>query len=272
MRSLVAGAAGLLAVVVAIVTVPLLWISTHIADEDGYVELSSALAADDELQGAFVAYLIDEYVQRGLVPPALQDTATSALTLVTRTTADQPGFVEAWGQTQRDLHRSAFGDDDGPLTVSVRPLASFVTNRVGDVLPVRIEVPAELQAPLGTAEDRERLVWVERSQTWSLLGLMTVLLAAAVCLVAARSRPLALAGLGLGALVVAGVLRVATEMVSPAVVERTETLSPFAQAVQQLLVDRAATSLVQWLGWIAVAGTAALVLGGLGRLVAGRPA
>jgi hypothetical protein len=261
----------IVAVVVAIVTVPMFWVSTHLGDEDGYVELSSRLATDQELQSAFAAYLADDYVQRGVLPAALQGPATSALTGVARATANQPGFVEAWEQTQRDLHRSAFQDDDGPLTVSLRPLAAFVTERVGDVLPVSLKVPDDLRATVGTAQDRDRLVWVDRSKTYALLGLMIVLVAATVCLVAARSRPVALAGLGVGALVTAGVLRVATEMVVPELIDRAETLSPFARAVQSLLFNRAADSLTQWLGLIAVGGAAAVVLGAVGRLVAGRP-
>lgn len=271
MRTLSSFVAGVVAVVVGIVTVPMFWVSTHIADEDGYVQLSSQLATDVELQEAFAAYLADDYVQRGVLPAALQGPAASALAGVERTTANLPGFVEAWEQTQRDLHRSAFTDDDGPLTVSLTPLATFVTQRIGDVLPVTLEVPPDLRTQVGTAEDRERLVWVERSQTYALLGLLVVLVSAAVCLVAARSRPVALAGLGLGALATAGVLRVITEMVTPELIERAESLSPFARSVQSLLFDRAAASLNQWLGWIAIAGAVAVVLGVVGRLAAGRP-
>jgi hypothetical protein len=271
MRSVFAGVAGIVAVVVALVTVPLLWVSTHVADEDGYVTFSSQLATDDELQGAFVAFLVDEYVQRGVLPESLQEPATSALTVVTRTATNQPGFVEAWEQTQRDLHQSAFQDDSGPLTVSLRPLATFVTERLGDGLPVALPVPPDLRAEVGTSQDRERLVWVERSRTYSLLGLMILLVAATASLVAARSRPVALAGLGIGALATAGVLRVVTEIVTPELIDRAETLSPFARSVQQLLVDRAAASLSDWLGWIAIGGAAAVVLGVLGRLVTGRP-
>jgi hypothetical protein len=60
-------------------------------------------------------------------------------------------------------------------------------------------------------------------------------------------------------------------MVTPELIERGRTLSPFAQAVQQLLIDRAAASLTEQLGWIAIGGAAALVLGVVGRLVTGRP-
>lgn len=272
MRSLTSLVAGLVAVAVGLVTVPLLWVSTHVADEDGYVTFSSVLATDDELQAAFAAYLADDYVQRGLLPEELQETAADALTTVARLTTNQPGFVEAWEQTQRSLHQSAFSDQPGPLTVDIDPLARFVADRVGDLLPVSLEVPTGVEVPIGAAQDRSRLASLDRSTTFALLGLMVVVGAAAVCLIAGRSRPVALAGLGLGALAVAGVLRVMTEIVTPQLIERAQGSSAFGRTIRELLFDRAATSLGSWLGWIAIVGAAAAVLGVIGRLVAGAPA
>ena len=269
MRSLSSFVAGVVAVLAAIVTVPLLWVSTHVVDEDGYVAFSSSIATDSELQGAVAAYLADDYVQRGLLPAALQETATSVLTTVARGTSDQPGFVTAWEQTQRSLHQSAFDDGTGPLTVRLQPLSQFAADRVGTLLPVSLDVPVDLQAQVGTAGDREKLQEAERSRTYSLLGLMVVVVAATACLVAARRRTLAVAGLGLGALVVAGVLRVVVEIVLPDLVDRAETLSPFARAVQRLLLDRAADSLSGWLELIAVVGAGALLVGLLGRIASG---
>jgi len=267
--------AGLVAVAAAILTVPMLWVSTHVADEDGYVALSSELAADEQLQGAFAAYLVDDYVQRGTLPEALRQPAASALTAVSRQAANQPGFTAAWEQTQRDFHRSAFDDSatssgQEPLQVGLQPLVTFVTARLGDTLPVSLEATTDLTVPAGSAQDRELLQWVDRSQTFALLGLMIVLAAAAVCLVAARSRALALAWLGLGALATAGVLRVVVEIVTPRLIERGDGLSAFAVSFQELLFSRASESLISWLGWIAVGGGAAVVAGLAGRLARSR--
>jgi len=271
MRPFAALIAGVVATIAAVVTVPLLWVSTHVADEDGYVAFSSEVVDDEELRDAFVAFLVDDYAQRGLLPEALQGAVTSALTAVTRETVNQPGFTEAWEQTQHSFHRSAFGEDEGPLVVQVAPLADFALGRVGSALPVSLEVPDDLSATVGTAKDRERLHWVERSQTFALLGLMVVLAAAAVSLVVARSRPVALAGLGLGALAAAGVLRVVTEIVTPRLIDRADNLTPFAKTFQQLAFSRASESLSVWLGYVAIGGGAAVVLGVVGRLVTGRP-
>ncbi|MFC5676344.1 hypothetical protein [Aeromicrobium endophyticum] len=265
MRTFTSLVAGLVATVAAIVSVPLFWVSTNVVDEDGYVAFSSSLATDRELQAAVAAYIADDYVQRGLLPASLQQTAASVLTSVAQGTVDQPGFVRAWEQTQRSLHTSAFGDGSGTLTVSLQPMMQFIAARVGSRLPISLDVTTDIQAPVGTSADRSRLRQVERSQTYALLGLMVVLASAALCLVSARRRTMAVAGLGLGALVTAGVLRVATEIVTPQLIDRAETLNPFARQVQKLLLDRASASLAAWLGWIALVGAVALLAGLLGR-------
>lgn len=270
MRSFSAVVAGVVATVVAFVTVPILWISVHVQDEAGYVSFSRELATDDELQGAFAAYLADDFVQRGVLPGRLQDLATSALTSVARATSNQPGFVEAWEETQRSLHRSAFGDSTGPITVDVTPMANFVAARVGDQLPVSLKVESELRVPLGTAADRRQLRWIDESRTYGLIGLMIVVVAAAVCVLAARSRGLALAGLGVGALVVAGGLRLLTSVVTPRLIDDTSQASAFARSVQRLLVDRGAESLVGWLEPMAMIGFAAVLLGFGGHVISGR--
>jgi hypothetical protein len=269
MRTVTSLVAGIAAVVAAIVSVPLFWVSTHVVDEDGYVSFSSSLAVDRELQAAVAAYIADDYVQRGLLPAPLQETATAVLTSIAQGTVDQPGFVRAWEETQRSLHESAFGNDTGAITVSLQPLIRFIAARVGSRLPVSLDVSTELSAPVAPAADRSRLRQVERSPTYALLGLMVVLVSAGVCLMSARRRTMAVAGLGLGALVAAGVLRVATEIAAPQLIDRTETLSPFARAVQTLLADRAVESLSAWLGWIALLGAVALLAGLLGRGASG---
>lgn len=270
MRSPASVIAGLIATVVAIATVPILWVSVHVADEDGYVALSSELATDPELQEAFAAYLADDFVQRGVLPAPLQGAATSALTAAAQATTNRPGFIQAWEQTQRGLHDSAFGDATGPMVVDVAPLANFVAERVSDQLPVSLRVESDLPVQLGSAQDRERLRWVDESRTLGLIGLMVILVAAAVCILAARSRPLALAGLGLGSLVAAGVLWLVANKVAPQLVDESASASEFAKSVQRLLIDRGAESLMGWLEPMAMIGCAAVLLGLAGHVVSSR--
>lgn len=272
MRSLTSFVAGLVAVVAALVAVPMLWVSAHVADEDGYVAFSSELASDAELQGAFADYLAYDLVARGILPQRLQEVTGKALAVVSRTTASQPGFAEAWGETQRSLHTSAFDDTTGPVTVEISPIASFLAERLGDRLPVTLSIPSGLRAPVASEQDRSDIAPLGHAGTWGLLALLVSVVAAAVSFFSARSRPLALAGLGLGALAVAGILRLGTSVVTPRVLDRAPDQSEFARTLQELLVDRAADSLGGWLAATAVCGGVVLVLGLAGRALMGRPA
>lgn len=262
MRTFVAFVCGVIAFVAALITVPTLWVATHVADEDGYVRLSSQLATDSELQVAFASYLSNELASRGVLPDSLEETAAAALTQVAGRTSNQPGFVEAWEQTQRDFHRGAFADGAaGPLTVDVGPMAKFVASQVSDSLPVSLTVPTDLVVPVGDAQDRQDVDNVKRTTGMSRIGVIVAALAAIAAIGVARRRSIAVMWLGVGALTIAGLLWLASNIAAPRVLDHVDAPSEFARTLQKLLVDRAAASLDAWLLWIAVGG-AALALGG----------
>lgn len=270
MRSVSSVVAGIIATLAAIVTIPILWVSVHVADEDGFVELSSQLASDSELQGALAAYIADDFVQRGTLPERLQSLATRALTSAAQATTNQPGFTEAWEQTQRGLHASAFDESSGPIVVNVTPLANFVADRVSDQVPVSLRVESDLPVQLGSAADREQLRWVDESRTLGLVGLAIILLASLVCILAARSRALGLAGIGLGALVASGVLWLGSTVVAPRTADESPSASEFARSLQKLLIDRGAESLMGWVEPVVMFGLAAVLLGLAGHVIGGR--
>ncbi|MET1037956.1 MAG: hypothetical protein ABW075_06750 [Aeromicrobium sp.] len=270
MRSLPSFLGGLVATLAAIVTVPMLWLSVNVRDEDGFAALSNQLAADAELQRSVSAYLAEDFVARGLLPGALQAPAAAAMTLVAGQATNQPEFATAWEASQRSLHQSALEETSGPVTVDLSPIAAFVVDRVGEQLPVALPGDITVPVQIGDEQDRDRLQWVERSRMWSLLGLMVILVSVAVCFLGARSKSLAIAGLGFGALVVAGTLWSATTVVSPMLIDGFEDSTEFAKSLQKLLVDRAADSLATWLTPMAWAGAAATVVGLLGHAVASR--
>ena len=97
------------AALAALVTLPLAWVGHNVADEDGYVAFTSPMGSDPELQKAFSAYLSDYFVREGRLPSALQPTVATVLATAAATTANAPGFTEAWEESQRRSHRLMFG-------------------------------------------------------------------------------------------------------------------------------------------------------------------
>jgi len=272
MRTVASFVSGALALLALLAAVPLLWLSTHIVDEDGYVEFSSTLAKDTELQQAFSAYLTDELSARGVIPAALKTPAAAALAQTVERTSNQAGFIEAWEETQRSSHRQAFADPmPKVLGLDVGPMAAFVAKQAGGDLPLAIAVPKHLVVPVVTdAGDREMVDRVQQSTRLGRIAGIVAVAAAVVCVALAQRTSAAVAWFGGGALAVAGLLWVTSGPVSQNILDHTEAPSEFARTLQKLLVDRAAGSLDAWLVVLAILGGIVMVAGLVGRAVTGR--
>ncbi|MEV7398316.1 hypothetical protein [Aeromicrobium sp. NPDC092404] len=271
MRTTFSFISGVVALLSLMAAVPLLWLSTHVVNEDGYVEFSSTLAKDAELQSAFSAYLTDKLSSRGVIPPAFKAPAAAALTAAVKRTSNEAGFVEAWEETQRSSHRAAFADPmPQVLGIDVSPMATFVVKQVSGDLPVALAVPDGLVVPVVTdSGDREAVDRVKQSAPLGRIAGIVAVAGALACVGLARRTSGAVAWLGAGTLVVAGLLWLASGPVTQEVLDHTEAPSEFARTLQKLLVDRAAGSLDAWLVVLAVAGVIATAAGLVGRGVTG---
>ncbi|KAA1396050.1 hypothetical protein [Aeromicrobium ginsengisoli] len=272
MRTVVSFVCGAVALIALLAAVPLLWLSTHIVDEDGYVAFSSTLAQDTELQSAFSAYLTDELSARGVIPEALKAPAAAALSNAVERSSNQAGFVEAWEATQRSSHSEAFADPmPTTLGVDVGPMATFVAKQVSGNLPITITVPKGLVVPVVTdASDRKMVDRVKQSTDLGRIAGIVAAIGAVGCIAAARRTSTAVAWLGGGTLAVAGLLWLTSGPVTQNILDHTEAPSEFARTLQKLIVDRAASSLDAWLVVLAIGGGIVAVAGLVGRAAVGR--
>jgi hypothetical protein len=271
-RSVASFACWAVAVVAAVITVPTLWVATHVADEDGYVAFTETFVDDAEFRNAIVATITDDVAEQGGIPPSLKPVVERALRAVATRTAQQPGFAEAWEESTRRTHRLTFGPDADTdrLTADIGPIAAFVGEQVSGNLPVRVAIPDKLLVPVYDAPDRQVLDQVEKTPDRSRIGLVVVGVAALLCLLLARRRINAVVGLGAGAVITGGLLLAGTGLALPEVLDRTPAPTPFAREMRDLLVDRASDSLNEWLLWILVIGGVVLVLSALGRALPSR--
>lgn len=274
MRRLIAMVCILIAVIAALVTVPMAWVASHVADEDGYVSFSAPLGSDHQLQRAFADYLSDELVREYNLPASVQPAAATAITLASRNASNAPGYTEAWKETQRRSHHLVFGQDakQDRLAVDVGPLATFALKHVGTGLPVTLPtINGSLIVAVNAGPESAAIDQVKATPDRSRIGLIVIAVAALGALVFAKRRATALAWLGAGAIAVAGVLRLASSHLVPGILDRTEAPSSFARTLQKLLADRASDSLGAWLLWIAIGGVVAVAGGLLLRMASGRP-
>lgn len=272
MRRLIASVFGLLAMLALLATLPLAWVAGNLADEDGYVSFTSPMGSDPELQKAFSAYLSDYFVREQGMPSALQTAATTVLAKAAGDTANAPGFTEAWEESQRRSHRLMFGPDaqQDRLSIDLGPLASFAVGHVSGDLPFTLPKPDHLVLAVNDTEQKDAIDQIAATKDRSKTGWIIVGVAAAASLLFARRRSTALVWLGVGAVVVAVGMRLATSYAVPNILDKTPAPSGFARTLQKLLADRATDSLAHWLLWAAVAGAAAIVVGVLLRVSSDR--
>lgn len=275
MRGFAAFSCGLLALVAGLVALPAAWVSHNIANEGGYVAFTEPLARDTAFNTAVGGVISEGVITRAALPEQFRPAATQAITTATLRVADTPGYVSAWNQTQRQSHRIMLGDQrqldpeldrSNRLAVDLGPLATFIVKQVNTNAVVTVPAPKQLIVPVGGNVQTRQLEQVTRTPEYARNAIIVVAVMTALSLAFARRRASVVVGLGLCAVMAAGVLLLLSRAVLPAVMDRNSPPSPFAGAVLDQLVDRANASFGHWLLVVAVAGVVTVAVGGVARL------
>lgn len=270
MRSLLSFFFGVCAVLATVVTVPAMWVSHNVANEDGYVALAEPIARNTELHAALADAISDSLMSNTRLPAELQPTARRAIIRIANQVAGDPGFVTAWDDTQRRSHQLMLGDERGAgatFAIDLAPLGAFVVDRVNRNLPFTVPVPEQAVIDVSSATQPAVLDRIHASPTYARNGLIAIAVAVLLALAFARRRSVAVLWLGLGALAAAGLLKFAASTGVPEILDRNTAPSPFGKALLDVFVDRATTSFDQWLVVLAIGGGVAAAVGGVGRVV-----
>ncbi|WP_139346747.1 hypothetical protein [Sinomonas mesophila] len=264
MRTVLSALSVLLAVVLAAVAVPALWVERNIVDESGFVRLFSPLREDRGLFDALGASIAATAVSASNVPerlqPAAQELAAGIVDGITR----DARFPAAWDETLRESHAANFAPDAPADAVSLelRPLADLVLARVGESLGVDLPESGGLAVQAGSAQQRAALTAAQDAAALSGPLCAGAALSLVLGLLAARRRGVALAWAGLGLLVTAAVLGAGTFLVSSLAGAQagSGTVSTvFAQRAGQLVAD----GFAPWNAALALVGAALFVIGGI---------
>lgn len=279
MRSFLSFLFGVCAVLATLVTVPAMWVSHNIANENGYVAFAEPIARDAQFHGDLADALSETLVQRSELRSDLKPVAKQAIARIANKVSDEPGFVTAWDETQRQSHKIMLGDprdlppelDASPsFAIDLAPLGKFVVDRVNKDLPFQIPAVDQAVVAVNGAPQAQTLDRIRQTPTYARNGLIAVGVFGGLALAFARRRSVAVAWLGLGAVVAAGLLKVAAVVGVPEVLDRNTAPSPFAKALLDVFVDRANASFDHWLVVLAAGGALATVVGGMGRIVSSR--
>ncbi|MET3809623.1 hypothetical protein [Arthrobacter sp. UYEF3] len=282
MRTFVAAVAVLIGLAMAAVAVPAMWVDRNIVQEDGFVGLTAPLGKDPVFQQRLAAAAVNGIGFGGRqLPDALAAVVRPILDDAAQSLTAMPGYSDAWAETLRRSHRLSFADPGTlppevagttSLTLDVAPLVGLVVARVSAVSPVPLKAPDQVRISIGQANQRQL---IERVSAYAPMGSAVAVgsaIAFILAFVAARRKWTVLAGIGVGALVLAAVWKFGADAVSRLVLG-TGNANDVAEIFKREFVAASTAGFGQWIMAALVAG-AVLLGGGIILRVAGarRPA
>lgn len=273
MRSTASFAAGLVAVLALLVALPAGWVATHVSSQDGFVDLVGPLATDAAVRDVVVDEVASALSSQDVLPVSLPSSLQSVVKATVRQeaarVAGDPGWQRAWDESLARTHRSLLDTPDGSgrIVVDVAPVADYVLSSLSGPLPVRLKAPQTLPVLTQTVTDQEGVDAVRKAPEVALLAAVVGVLVAALCIGLARQRSVAVAALGLGAVVVALVAWPVVELATSYVADHQTSGGPLARTLVEQLMERSKDSVHGWLLVTVVAGFAGVVLGAIGGAV-----
>lgn len=263
MRTVLSALSVLLAVVLAAVAVPALWLDRNVVDESGFVHLLGPMGSDKDIQSTLVSNLDAAVLSSAGVPEALKPIAQQAVDAVAKGLVSDPGFPQAWSDTLRATHQVNFSADRASANafeLELRPLADLLARKLGASLNASISGPPSLTVQVGTAQQRS---WLTNAQDLARLGIplaFGAVLALVLGLLFARRRGVALAWAGLGLLVAAALFQGADGLI-PAAGSAQGNSGSMSSTFGARAAELAAANFESWILALAVCGAVLLVVG-----------
>lgn len=283
MRSFLAAILGLLAIVIGTLAAPATWVERNIVDANGYAAFVDPLGRDADFQRSLAGALTASLLEDSELPGRAQELAQPGIVKVATQLTAAEGYPDAWTETNRRSHWLLFGDDPAdaegpaaanadPLNVDVAPLGELLADQVKDSLDLPVKSPDPILVQVGGSSERELVDTAKRldPRAYRMAGIAAAL--ALLSLIVARRRSVAVWWLGLGTLLSAGLLKLATDAVFPFLADGAAASSPLAGDLQELIVQAAVDSFDGWILVIAVVGLVVTVIGGISRIALSRMA
>lgn len=278
MRTFVSAAATVLAVLLAAVAVPAIWLDRNIVQEQGFVELAAPLGRNSEFQQGLAAAAIGT-IDTSAVPGFLSDLVRPVLERAAESLTGLPGYPAAWEETLRKSHRLSFAGPGASaeaaaassLTLDVAPLVALGAEEISRTTRLPLDPPEQTLISVGQPEHKE---WTERLSTYAPAGYLLAggsAVALLLALVAARRRWTVLVGAGAGALLLAALWAFGAQLGSAAVLA-ADSGNEVANMFRNEFVAASSAHFRTWTLAAAITGGALLLAGIVAGLIPGRRA
>ena len=269
MRTFVSTAATVLAVLLAAVAVPAIWLDRSIVQEQGFVELAAPLGRNSEFQQGLAAAAIGT-IDTSAVPGFLSDLVRPVLEDAAASLTGLPGYPAAWEETLRKSHRLSFAGTGASspeaasassLTLDVAPLVALGSEEISRATRLPLDPPEQTLINVGQPEHKE---WTERLRAYAPAGYLLAggsAVALLLAFVAARRRWTVLVTAGVGALLLAALWTLGAQVGSSAVLA-TDSGNEVANMFRNEFVAAASADFQTW-SWAAAITGGVLVLVGI---------
>lgn len=208
MRTAASALLVIVALLVAAVAGPSLWLQRNIIDEAGFAKLAGPLGSNPEFQGGLTELVTSRATASLDLAPPFNDLAASLITSAAQQIYTDPAYEQAWTETLERSHRLTFAAAETPETAAgvkldIAPIVAMVVSNVTAQVGVPIPLPPELVVDVEQAEVARILPVATTLGGWGpwLAGLAVGLMVLA--LVVAKRRAATTVFLGLGLAVVA---------------------------------------------------------------------
>ena len=269
MRTFVSAAATVLAVLLAAVAVPAIWLDRSIVQEQGFVELAAPLGRNSEFQQGLAAAAIGT-IDTSAVPGFLSDLVRPVLEDAAASLTGLPGYPAAWEETLRKSHRLSFAGTGANSpeaasasspTLDVAPLVALGSEEISRATRLPLDPPEQTLINVGQPEHKE---WTERLRAYAPAGYLLAggsAVALLLAFVAARRRWTVLVAAGVGALLLAALWTLGAQAGSAAVLA-TDSGNEVANMFRNEFVAAASADFQTW-SWAAAITGGVLVLVGI---------
>lgn len=268
MRTVVSAVAVIVGVVLSAVAVPAVWLDRNVVAEDGFVALAAPLGRDAAFQRQLAAAAVST-IDTGALPPDLAGLLQPVLAAAAESLAGLPGYPAAWEETLRRSHRLSVAEpgslppDSGPassLTLDVAPLVALGVEELKGTSGLPLDPPDQSLVNVGHPSQRQL---IERVAAYAPLGYSLALGAGTafiLALVAARRRWAVLSGIGIAALLLAGLWTAGSQAAGEAVLASASG-NELADAFRNEFVAAASAGFGTWILACALTGGVLAVTG-----------
>lgn len=195
----------IMALVLAAVAGPSLWLQRNVVDQDGFVALAGPLGGDKEFQESLTTLLSGQAAASLNLPSFLNKLAVEIINSAAQNIYSDPGYPQAWSETLQRSHALTFAaagksEVAEDLQLDLAPLVDLVAAKVTADVGATVPIPKEVVVGMEQPQIARALPLAVTLGGWSgwMVFIAVDLLALGVIVARRRALTVVASGVGLG--------------------------------------------------------------------------